>query len=130
MLAGTRHAQTPLRGLMLRCALTAMTVAAALVAAPSAWANPADLDASFGSNGIAMLGLDKHDPQGAPLQQSDGKIIAAGLLQNSSDRVFLSRLLSNGVLDPTYGGGDSIHTGVVAAPARRAAVAIGPDDKL
>ena len=117
----------------MRAKLGAVVIAAAMTAAlmgaSPATAGPSDLDPSFGSGGlVAFPAGERYDAQGAPLLQS-GKILAAGLLRNSSDRVFVDRLTAAGAVDPTFGEAGEVHTNSVA-PDRRSATTLQPDGKL
>lgn len=71
------------------------------------------LDTSFGSNGLTSALLNdllnvpcSVDVNGITLQ-SDGKIVVCGNLFNSSNfyDLYVARFLSNGNLDPSFGGG-------------------------
>jgi uncharacterized delta-60 repeat protein len=109
--------------------LSSLLAAAALIA-PTGHADPGFLDPSFGQNGIVTLpGGDRYDAQDSPLTQQSGRIVVAGLLRNSSDRVFLEGLTKNGAVDSAFGSGGEVHSGVVA-PARRAATGLLPDGRI
>ena len=102
----------------------AAAIAATLFTCAQAQAGPADLDPSFGTGGLVIVpGTDRFDPEAAPLLRADGKVTVAGLLRNSSDRVFLARFNPAGTLDTAFDSDGEVHTNVVAAPDRRAAVA-------
>ena len=106
-------------------------IAATFFMSAQAQAGPADLDPSFGTGGLVIVpGTDRFDPEAAPLLRSDGKITVAGLLRNSSDRVFLARFGSGGAIDGAFGSGGEVHTNVVAAPDRRAHTAQLADGKI
>jgi len=108
---------------------TAFAVMAIFAIHPSfAAANAGDLDTGFGSGGVAFFAPEDIDAQDAPLRQVDGRIVGAGLLQNASDRMFLSRLNGDGSRDLAYGGGN-IHTGIVS-PYREGVSTLGPDGKI
>lgn len=110
-----------------RLTRTALAALAVLAFHPSfASAGAGDLDSGFGIGGVALFAPDDIDGQDAPLRQTDGRIVGAGLLQNASNRVFLSRLTADGVRDATY---DSVHTGIVA-PFRRGISGIDAADKV
>ena len=95
--------------------------AAFFLAHASAYAGPADLDPGFGTGGLLIVpGTDRFDPEAAPLLRADGKVTLAGLLRNSSDRVFLARFGAEGATDTAFGSGGEVHTNVIAAPDRRA----------
>ncbi|HSS71386.1 MAG TPA: hypothetical protein VLQ46_12160 [Casimicrobiaceae bacterium] len=70
-------------------------------------ATPGDLDPTFGSGGIVLLGSGTDTATTAVLVQSDGRIIALG-------GAGVSRLNPDGTPDPTFGNG----TGQVALPGR------------
>ena len=108
----------------------AIGMATAVLLAPTASAGPADLDPSFGDGGLAVLaGGDRYDAQFAPLLTSGGGMVAAGLLRNSSDRVFLNRLTAAGATDTAFGDAGEVHSNSVA-PFRSAPTAQAPDGKL
>jgi uncharacterized delta-60 repeat protein len=105
--------------------------ATSLISTSSAVAGPADLDPSFGTGGLVIVpGTDRFDPEAAPLLRTDGKVTLAGLLRNSSDRVFLARFNPAGALDSAFGAAGEVHTNIIAAPDRRAATAQTADGKL
>ncbi len=82
------------------------------------------LDTTFSGDGIFTLNHGGADEVHAIALQSDGKIVAVGE-HGSSGSNFVFRLLSNGSLDTTFGGG----TGRVQVVAGRAvSVAIQPSD--
>jgi uncharacterized delta-60 repeat protein len=67
------------------------------------------LDSSFGGTGIVTTAIRDGDDQAeAVIQQTDGKIVAAGLSYDAGfndSTVTLVRYLDNGMLDPNFGGG-------------------------
>jgi uncharacterized delta-60 repeat protein len=68
------------------------------------------LDSSFGGTGIVTTAIRGGDDQAeAVIQQTDGKIVAAGLSYDGTEfndsTVTLVRYLDNGTLDPNFGGG-------------------------
>ena len=67
------------------------------------------LDSSFGGTGIVTTAIRGGDDQAeAVIQQTDGKIVAAGLSYDAGfndSTVTLVRYLDNGTLDPNFGGG-------------------------
>jgi uncharacterized delta-60 repeat protein len=68
------------------------------------------LDSSFGGTGIVTTAIRGGDDQAeAVIQQTDGKIVAAGLSWDGTEfndsTVTLVRYLDNGTLDPNFGGG-------------------------
>jgi uncharacterized delta-60 repeat protein len=134
-LASNNRSDAPARairgGLRIRFAIGAVlaTALAGLSAAQSG-ATPGLLDPTFGNNGLTVIGGgDKYEAQGAPLVASDGKIAVAGLLKNSSDRVFLSGLAANGATDQSFGTAGTVQTSTKATE-RRAVTARQADGKL
>lgn len=84
------------------------------------------LDTTFSGDGIFTLDFGGADEVHAIALQSDGKIVAVGEWGSSGSNLVF-RLLSNGSLDTTFGGG----TGRVQVVAGKAiSVAIQPDDKI
>lgn len=82
------------------------------------------LDTTFSGDGIFTLNFGGADEVHAIALQSDGKIVAVGEWGSSGSN-FVFRLLSNGSLDTTFGGG----TGRVQVVAGKAlSVAIQPSD--
>ena len=63
------------------------------------------LDSSFGSSGIVRIGVPAgaEDTPSASALQRDGKLLLAGLTTGRQSRIFVLRLLSNGVPDATFG---------------------------
>jgi uncharacterized delta-60 repeat protein len=60
------------------------------------------LDATFGSNGIAVL----NPPLGSMAQQANGRIVLAGIVSNPSGNFLaVSRLNANGTQDTSFGNG-------------------------
>ncbi len=107
--------------------LAAVTVA---VAVPASGAGPSPLDPTFGSGGVATIpGSDRYESQGAPLVAADGRIAVAGLVKNSSDRIFLGGLTASGATDPGFGSSGIVNTSTKASE-RRAATARLTDGKL
>ncbi len=103
---------------------------AVLVAVPLALAAPGDPDPGFGTGGVVKLAAgDRYQAVDAPLVQSPTRTIFAGLLKNSSDRVFLSAVTQTGATDTSFGSGGEVHTNSIA-PQRKAATALAPDGKI
>lgn len=63
------------------------------------------LDSSFGSNGIARIGVPAgaEDMPTASALQRDGKLLLAGWTAEPQSHAFVLRLLPNGVPDATFG---------------------------
>lgn len=82
---------------------------ALVVDAPVPPARIGDLDRSFGLGGIAAISIGNSNLEQVfdVAIQSDGKIVAAGY---SNGDFAIIRLLSDGTLDPSFGGGDGIVT--------------------
>jgi uncharacterized delta-60 repeat protein len=73
------------------------------------------LDTSFGSNGTVITdkGAAVYDSAYGMAVQPDGRIILAGLDQTSgSKQLALFRYTANGALDPTFGSGGKLFTGI------------------
>ena len=83
----------------------AVTCTIVMAFASIAFADPGDVDASFGSLGHAILDLPGFDQVGAMDRQSTGKIVVAGDPNANSVHVF--RLLPAGGLDAGFGVGGS-----------------------
>jgi len=91
----------------------------AIAAATSAWAAPGDLDATFGTGGIARTELNSVEEAHALALQTDGKLVAAGskLIPTAAPEipplpdVAVVRYNTDGTLDGTFGTG-----GVVTTP--------------
>ena len=68
------------------------------IAVPLAAAEPGDLDPGFGTDGlVALPSGDRYDAVDAPLVQTGGRVVFAGLLRNASDRVFLEGVTAAGI---------------------------------
>ena len=83
--------------------------ASLLFAAPAA-AAPGDLDATFGDAGLVTENVGTGDGRfrgEAVLRQPDGRIIVGGSTESDSQFV-VARYLTNGSLDPSFGGGDGV----------------------
>ena len=107
-------------------------VVALLAAAPLALADPepGELDKSFADDGIFRLAAgDRYEAVGSPLVQPSGRIVFAGLLKNSSDRVFLGATTTAGAIDTGFGDAGEVHTNSVA-PQRMAATAMTTDGRI
>lgn len=73
-----------------------------------AWAEPGDLDASFDGDGtvVTSFGVGFASEVIDLLVQPDGKVVAVGWVDESSDRNWaLARYETDGSLDPTFGTG-------------------------
>jgi uncharacterized delta-60 repeat protein len=130
-MGGKRMTISPLRG---RRALAAATLAlGALVtgaALPAlAGAHPGDLDRTFSGNGIATTSIDMqlsvHLAE-AVVVQPDERIIAAG---RTGTDIALSRYLSDGELDPSFGEDGLVVTELAGKSAALDAV-LQPDGKV
>ena len=103
---------------------------AVAVTVPLAAAEVGDLDPGFGADGlVALPSGDRYDAMDAPLVQTSGRVVFAGLLRNASGRVFLEGVTAAGTSDPTFGVGGELHTNSLA-PHRTAATALAPDGKV
>jgi uncharacterized delta-60 repeat protein len=81
-----------------------------------------DLDATFGTEGIAQIGTTPTTRCNSMTAQSDGRLILAG---DAGGRGFATRLLASGELDPSF----ALHV-VPDILAGASAVAVGPDDSI
>jgi uncharacterized delta-60 repeat protein len=92
-------------------------------------ANPASPDPSFGGHGFvtgpALVA-------NAVVEQPDGKLVVAGTDTQTSFPVFATaRYLTDGTLDPTFGGGDGVAESPAGSDERLATrVALQPDGKI
>jgi uncharacterized delta-60 repeat protein len=77
------------------------------------------LDSGFGGSGIVTTAIGAGDDQiEALIQQSDGKLVAAGLSYDAgfnSSTITLVRYLDDGTPDPAFGGGDGKVTTAVSS---------------
>jgi uncharacterized delta-60 repeat protein len=94
--------------------------------------NPSELDTSFDGDGMVVTDIEADDEARGLAIQADGKIVAAGTsdIYGSPDFV-VTRYITTGALDTTFGGGDGIVTTTVGGGyPRAAAVAIQDDGKI
>ena len=89
-------------------------------------------DASFGSGGIVTTGIgSSHDQANAIALQPDGRIIVAGQSFTGASYDFaLVRYAANGSLDPTFGSGGKVTTGIGSDNEFGAGVALQPDGRI
>lgn len=91
------------------------------------------LDATFGSNGIVRTAFSGGSAMAnAVAVQPDGKIVAAGIMFESSGSLGdfgLARYRTDGSLDPSFGSGGMVRTDVGGHDGIRA-LAIQPDGRL
>ncbi len=107
-----RQLSTPLIGRLRRSGLV-VVVAGLLVAAlglgEPARATPADLDFSFGGDGVVFA---NPTPENDTLQrvviQPDGAIVVAGTTGTAYRDIFVARYQPNGALDPGFAGGGMV----------------------
>ncbi len=116
----------------------------AIVIAYSCWslttnaqASAGALDPSFGAGGKVILDLGINAANSAVAVQSDGKIVAAGVIGsfNPISGVFtsdflLTRYNTNGSLDLAFGVGGKVTTEFFSLADRAAAIALQPDGKI
>ena len=97
----------------------------AICACSPAFAAPGDLDRSFGSAGYVFTDFGGRGPQAKRVVvQADGKIVAAGDIENS---FVLARFGPDGSLDPTFAGDGT----QISAPAGRlGSIVLQPDGKV
>jgi uncharacterized delta-60 repeat protein len=91
-----------------------------------------DLDASFGSGGIATLDFDGGDDAvNALVLQADGKLVAVGMATVGGQQVFaLARYTAAGVLDTSFGGAGTVTTAFGAGAAAANAAVLQADEKV
>lgn len=102
--------------------LAAGLFASLAVAAPASAAD-GDLDATFGSGGIADVGRDSEVIDIA--RQSDGRIVVTGQVPGGNAGGYVARLLPDGSVDTSFGSG-----GYISIVASGRALAVQPDDKI
>lgn len=90
------------------------------------------LDTTFGTGGIVMTDMNRFGAAFALAVQADGKIVAAGT-GNSDVKMFnfaLVRYNTDGSLDPMFGNGGIVLTGLGRDPEGANALAIQSDSKI
>ena len=93
-----------------------------------AFADPGDLDATFGSGGFV---LGPNASQGRALvRQPDGKLVAVGFRIGSPNRFLVARYDDTGALDGGFGTGGIVETVLGTGGASATAVALQPDGKI
>jgi uncharacterized delta-60 repeat protein len=104
----------------------------AVLITSSAQATPGALDSSFGAGGKVTTAIGPtYDQASALALQPDGKLIAAGISYNGSDRDFaLVRYNPNGSLDTSFNGTGKVTTAIGPGDDWAEAVALQPDGKL
>jgi uncharacterized delta-60 repeat protein len=104
--------------------------------AQPAVALPGDLDPTFGHDGVVKVFVPPGPPEANAMAiQSDGKIVVAGtnnLDEGTKDRskFVLARFISNGSLDPTFGGDGIVTTNFTAWRDHAYSLAIQADGKI
>ena len=95
------------------------------------------LDSSFGLFGTAGASIGgEHAEANAVAIQPDGRIVVAGLASHAGvSALAVARFLSNGRLDPSFGGGAGLLPGELRIPLARGqsranAIALQPDGKI
>ena len=127
----SRSARRQLRTVGMLIALC-VALAGGLFAVP-AHAAPGDLDPSFGSDGrvLTHIGDRRFDEAQGVVVQPDGKIIAAGTLDNFAGGSFgVLRYNPDGSLDSSFGSGGGVSTFFANASATGEAIALQPDGKI
>lgn len=90
---------------MHRLVIAGVLSAVALVLVTAASAAPGDLDATFGESGVVRTDVGFIDTASDIAVQPDGRIVAAGTVDESGTRnVFAARYLSDGSPDTSFGG--------------------------
>ncbi|RMH76627.1 MAG: hypothetical protein D6681_21450, partial [Calditrichaeota bacterium] len=90
------------------------------------------LDATFGTGGKVLTPIDVLDDFiNALAVQQDGKIVAAGYIDNNIDFKFaLARYTTTGALDPTFGTGGKVVTGFASGSSEGRDVQIAISGKI
>jgi len=103
------------------------------VAVPAAAAS-GDIDTSFGGDGVVHTNfsgdVDLADTALGVALQPDGKIVAVGRAGGDGGRFALARYLTDGTLDPTFGGDGKVLTDLSAGADVANDVAIQSDGKI
>jgi uncharacterized delta-60 repeat protein len=84
-------------------------------------------DPSFGANGTAII---PNAFYSAVALQPDGRIVAAGTVAHYPFGVIVSRLRSDGTLDPAFGAGGSSIVSSPTSTMQASALAIQPDGRI
>jgi uncharacterized delta-60 repeat protein len=99
-----------------------------LCCSTTAFADPGDLDPTFGSGGVVIA---PSTSQGSALaRQPDGKLVAVGYRIASPNRFMVARYDATGALDPGFGTGGVAETALGAGSATARAVALQADGKI
>src|SRR2546426_6739374 len=91
----------------MRHTLSVLLSTAVLALPLAAWANPGDLDPSFGTGGQVITPISSgYDAANALVVQPDGKLVAAGHAHNTGNTLFpLLRYHPDRNLETTFGSG-------------------------
>ncbi|MER6187399.1 calcium-binding protein [Streptomyces sp. NPDC001652] len=115
--ARRRHDGRRRRSLLARAGTVAVTVLALVLTLPgTALAAPGDLDPGFSGDGKVLTGFADDDHANDVAVQSDGKIVSVGTSTDESvleSRFALTRHLTDGTLDTSFGGRDGDTPGTV-----------------
>ena len=90
------------------------------------------LDASFGTNGKAVVAVGNQVYATATAIQPDGKIVVAGYgkIQDAPEDAVLIRLNADGTLDQSFGTGGKVIAAISSGLDLVGAVALAPDGKI
>jgi uncharacterized delta-60 repeat protein len=89
------------------------------------------LDLTFGTNGKVITDFGGTEGRDNVALQADGKIVVAGCTASSSGfQAVLARYLPSGALDPSFGTGGKVFTGLVNSTPRFNSVAIQADGRI
>jgi uncharacterized delta-60 repeat protein len=106
-----------------------LAVSLLLATGNGAWANPGDLDPSFGTGGVVTTTFGTEEARAlAVALQADGKIVAVGT--NTTGTFELARYNVDGSLDTTFGIGGSVTTAIGGINDFAEAVAVQEDGKI
>lgn len=93
------------------------------------FADPGDLDTSFGNNGIVTTDIGDFDTAIDVATQTDGKILLSGTTFGSTTNFAIVRYANNGTLDNTFGTNGIVTTNLSSSDIARE-IAVQPDGKI
>ncbi len=93
-------------------------------------AAPGDLDLTFGIGGKVITSTGYNEKGNAVAIQADGKIVVAGVRENTINKSLLVRYNPDGSLDQSFGIGGIVTNPGYYSPTRYTAVAIQADGKI
>ncbi|MCB9252747.1 MAG: T9SS type A sorting domain-containing protein [Flavobacteriales bacterium] len=104
----------------------------ALIGVKYSYSQPNKLDVSFNGTGLQSTTFDDHDVIKKTAIQNDGKIVAVGFSENTSNikRIAMARYNVNGSLDNTFGNGGKVMMSFNAKGDAANSVVIQSDGKI